>query len=272
MNAMQKRIIDKLNTLSYATIFVLWGASVIIFALIYFTLSYSSTDGLAGLGYASPLPRMWAAIYFSIITATNTGYGDIAPLGFSRLFAAVEAVSGLFLFALFMAKLVSLRQDLTIQHMHRLSFEGTFHDVREDLHMIRGDFDKIIGIVREEGTLGVSEWKLLRVAYQHATSLVRDIPHFYDPEHHLYHIDARREMLLIEAVERTLHRLDGVLDVFGSAGIDWKREPDMAEQLHKLMSAFDAVLPRWKVAATRASLEGLETLSNVVAAMKARLA
>jgi hypothetical protein len=41
------------------------------------------------------------ALYFSIVTFTSLGYGDIRPVGIAKLFAGCEAVSGLFLTSLF---------------------------------------------------------------------------------------------------------------------------------------------------------------------------
>jgi hypothetical protein len=41
------------------------------------------------------------ALYFSIVTFTSLGYGDIRPVGIAKLFAGCEAVTGLFLTSLF---------------------------------------------------------------------------------------------------------------------------------------------------------------------------
>jgi hypothetical protein len=40
-------------------------------------------------------------IYFSVVTFTTLGYGDIAPIGWARLVATIEAFSGTFILALF---------------------------------------------------------------------------------------------------------------------------------------------------------------------------
>jgi hypothetical protein len=43
----------------------------------------------------------WQALYFSVITFTSVGYGDIQPIGITRAFASIEALLGIFLISLF---------------------------------------------------------------------------------------------------------------------------------------------------------------------------
>ncbi|WP_210683599.1 potassium channel family protein, partial [Marivibrio halodurans] len=46
-------------------------------------------------------PDRLAAVYFSIVTITTLGYGDFSPRQPLRLLAAMEAVSGLIVFGIF---------------------------------------------------------------------------------------------------------------------------------------------------------------------------
>ena len=51
--------------------------------------------------------RNWLdCIYFSVVTFTTLGYGDLTPLGWSRIVAAVEAFTGSFSLALFVVLFV----------------------------------------------------------------------------------------------------------------------------------------------------------------------
>jgi hypothetical protein len=77
-------------------------------ALIYFFLDTTSSSPL----YADTNGQMFYvleflnAIYFSVVTFTTLGYGDISPVGVARLVAAVEAFIGSFMMALFVVVFV----------------------------------------------------------------------------------------------------------------------------------------------------------------------
>jgi tetratricopeptide (TPR) repeat protein len=45
-------------------------------------------------------------MYFSVVTVTTVGYGDMSPVGWARLFASIESILGLITFGLLVAVLV----------------------------------------------------------------------------------------------------------------------------------------------------------------------
>jgi voltage-gated potassium channel len=59
---------------------------------------------------AEPIGRRSALVYFSFVTLTTAGYGDIVPAtGLTRIAAALEAVMGQFYLAILVAGLVGVR-------------------------------------------------------------------------------------------------------------------------------------------------------------------
>lgn len=60
------------------------------------------------------------SIYFSVITITTLGYGDITPVTeTARLLSAVEALSGLVLIGLFLNSLAHRRMESEEEHRHK---------------------------------------------------------------------------------------------------------------------------------------------------------
>ena len=60
------------------------------------------TYGFLTEGSVAFRPSYFEAFYFSIVTFTTLGYGDIAPIGAARSLAAAEAFSGIFIMPLFL--------------------------------------------------------------------------------------------------------------------------------------------------------------------------
>ena len=85
-------------------------AIIFVFATLYFFSGLSfSGDSLA----FDPEASLWAnvkiffsALYFSVVTFTTLGYGDLAPIGVARALAAFEAFIGSFTLALFVVVFV----------------------------------------------------------------------------------------------------------------------------------------------------------------------
>jgi len=83
---------------------------LISFTLLFFLsgLSYQGQEigynGQASL--AQNIDELLSCGYFSIVTFTTLGYGDITPTGFSRVLASVEALFGSFTLALFVVVFV----------------------------------------------------------------------------------------------------------------------------------------------------------------------
>jgi voltage-gated potassium channel Kch len=88
-----------------------FSLSMIVFcALMYFLFGISYQDEILSINFSNSLPDNISAllnsIYFSVVTFTTLGYGDITPVGFSRFIATIEAFTGSFSLALFVVVFV----------------------------------------------------------------------------------------------------------------------------------------------------------------------
>ncbi|MFC3032364.1 ion channel [Pseudoalteromonas fenneropenaei] len=83
---------------------------IFICAICYFFLGVSFQDQLlvfnAKASWQDNLSALLNSCYFSVVTFTTLGYGDITPVGVSRFVAALEAFTGSFTLALFVVVFV----------------------------------------------------------------------------------------------------------------------------------------------------------------------
>ena len=101
-----------------------------------------------------PVPRnalgLLTSIYFSFVTATSVGYGDVVPVGLTRLLAILEAVTAMLLFGAVVSKFVSGRQERLVAEIHRLTFEERIERVQANLHAVISDLSLLIEACSDE--------------------------------------------------------------------------------------------------------------------------
>ncbi|HHC75060.1 MAG TPA: two pore domain potassium channel family protein [Thiothrix sp.] len=79
-------------------VFVAHVLEMLVFAVLYLSLiPFERFGGLQGNFPVNFVPNFADAFYFSCITYTSLGFGDIVPTGWIRLIAGLEALLGLVL-------------------------------------------------------------------------------------------------------------------------------------------------------------------------------
>ncbi len=92
----------------YILIGILWGCIYSLFALVLPDAFYMAHVAVQTKSYAD-VAKMPEFIYYSFITLTTLGYGDIVPvLPAAQSFATLEAISGQFYLTVLVARLVAL--------------------------------------------------------------------------------------------------------------------------------------------------------------------
>jgi Ion channel len=133
------RFVDTLADRSISQLFVLWVEVVVLGGAAYWLLGWWQRSALltGGQAVGSGFNGFLTAVYFSAVTATSVGYGDIVPTGAARVLAILEAITGLILFGSVVSKFVSRRQELVIGEIHHIAFEDRLGRVRTNLLLVR---------------------------------------------------------------------------------------------------------------------------------------
>lgn len=129
---------ELVSRVSTVQLFLIWIGTVMLCGCGYWLASLLGEHGLAEAG--SPLGTdirgLASSIYFSFVTATSLGYGDIVPIGGARVLAVTESVAALLLFGAVVAKFVSHRQDELVLEIHRVTFDERLDRVQSNLHLV----------------------------------------------------------------------------------------------------------------------------------------
>ena len=135
------RFLDALGDRSVGALFRLWVEIVLLCGVAYWGLGWLDRASLAtnGSPVGTGVHGLLAALYFSAVTATSVGYGDIVPTGAARLLAIVESAGGLILFGCVVSKFVSRRQEALIGEIHHIAFEDRLDRVRTNLLLVRAE-------------------------------------------------------------------------------------------------------------------------------------
>ena len=138
-------LLDLIESLSTAQIFFVWLGMVLVCGGLYWLTGFSHRPGLVDSGrpIAGTLDGLLSALYFSFVTTTSVGYGDVLPLGPVRILSIFEAVTGLLIFGALVAKFVSRRQDQLVRDIYAVTFETRLDRVQTNLHLVLSELQSI---------------------------------------------------------------------------------------------------------------------------------
>ncbi len=91
---------------------------------------------------ACPDSKILSGLYFSAITFTTVGYGDITPHGLGRLVSVLNALSGLFTTAVLIGKISSERQSATLHLLHTSDVERRLAGFSADLAEVESNLSE----------------------------------------------------------------------------------------------------------------------------------
>jgi hypothetical protein len=151
------------------------------------------------------------SIYFSFVTSSSLGYGDITPQGVSKILVIFEVIFGLSVLSLFVSKLVTRKQELLLQSIYHTSFEQKSHNLRAGLYHLREGLELLMQKI-ENSTIGKNELtdginlKLLSF-YTHISELIE----LLNDDNHIKVLDKEKLILHLLLSLKTFNNLFVIL-------------------------------------------------------------
>jgi hypothetical protein len=147
------RMADFVDRQSTPRLFMTWLGMTLAFGIVYWLAGLLHHSGLLedGRWVDGSKHGLWSAVYFSFVTVTSVGYGDVVPRGLARVAAVLEAVTGLLIFGAVVAKFVSRRQDEVVREIHRVTFDERIDRIQTNLHMLLSEL-QTIAMLYDDGT------------------------------------------------------------------------------------------------------------------------
>ncbi len=108
---------------------LIWILIAVAFGFLYYLLPGELINSRTG----EPISKILEFIYFSFVTILTIGYGDISAVGFIRSLTAIEGLIGWVLFGLIVYKVVSVKEDVILREIHKLSNDQYLSRIRNFL-------------------------------------------------------------------------------------------------------------------------------------------
>ncbi len=217
------KVSDWLDRLSFPLIFLIWISIIIIFGILYHSLDSPNTY-LLTTADQNTRPGILNTIYFSFVTATTTGFGDIIPFGFYRFIAIIEVILGLILLAVVTSKLVSIRQHAILSELYEISFNEKVNRLRSSLLLFRQNISNLIFGV-EEGTMRrtkIRDIELYADSFEETLKEIRDLVLKRGRSGYSKTIDTTNTELLLNSILQSLERFVELIKILEQNQMKWK--------------------------------------------------
>ncbi len=234
------RLIDKA---SFKEVLLFWIVFMFLFGCIYFSLTVVSDAVLYRGKVVQPsFGSFFLMQYFSFITSVSAsqGYGDIFPLGLARFFAVLEAITGLLLFGMLIAKLVSVKQEVILEEVYSISHDEKLSRVRSTINDYTLDMNKVMDKIHQ----GLITKRSIKESWVHLYTLsksLQDLNHLiFNPKResseYVKTLDFNQLDLLIVGMTSALQKTVQFLDLVDQRKLEIDRT-HVAETLSAIYGA-----------------------------------
>ncbi len=220
------RLIDRT---SFSQVFTLWIVIIIIFSLIYFFLASLPGNSLnvGGEIVQYNTEGFINSLYFSFITATSLGYGDVIPMGISKFLSGFEVILGLIIYGVLISKIVGVKQEVLLEEVYEISYEEVIDRLRSGLYLFRSDINRMLEKV-ETDTIKHREIEDLWILFSGLDTTLTNIKNLIVPKQSekYYHkrIDVFRLELFLNSVQLSMSKIAYLVRTLKSHKLNWRNE------------------------------------------------
>ncbi|MBU0536006.1 MAG: potassium channel family protein, partial [Nanoarchaeota archaeon] len=251
-----KTFIDRL---SFMHILLIWVFVVLCFGMAYYFFSGASSH-LIYTADKSDVGDISDSIYFSFVTATTTGFGDILPSGSFKVIVIFEVLAGLLLLALVTSKLVSIKQDVILTEIYEISFNEKMNRMRSSLLLFRQNLSRVISNI-DSGNIRKRELSDLYIPLSSFDDILNEILSLFTnsgKNHFTKKVDSLNAELILNSIVHSLDKLSELISFMNNRKLEWKREVT-ANLITKCITITDKIFE--KIASSKSVPE--KTMSDI---------
>ncbi len=227
---------------TFVDIFLLWLTAVMCFGFVYYFFADNSSYLYSSI-FQKPVVKFMDHIYFSFITATTTGFGDITPVGNFKIVAIFQVILGLLLLAVVTSKLVSIKQDIILSEVYEISFYEKINRLRSSLLLFRQNISRILPRI-EERVITKREVHDIYIYIVPLVDTLQEIEQIVEkPEEGAIFtkvVDSVNTELIFSSVIHSLEKLHELIVALNHSRQEWRRDLTVG-MIQKVMQ-FDTLL------------------------------
>lgn len=137
------KLLFRLSDISLKLIVALLIFVIILFSIAYYILAFSN-NGLVFSHETSAQVSFLNCVYFSVVTISSLGYGDMRPQGLSKILSCLEVLMGLGFLGLMVAKIASLKQDYQLRRVYSFMTKQFLDDFYESLNICHQGYKELL--------------------------------------------------------------------------------------------------------------------------------
>jgi hypothetical protein len=268
--------IDFIDKTSFLWVFVFWMMIIIIFGIGYFMLAINPDNSLIYRGNVlkPDAEGLYDSIYYSFITVTTTGYGDISPSGLSKLFSIFEVILGVIIEGILVSKLVGLKQETILEEIYNINYEEAFTNYRRGLSLVRTDIVMIMEKI-ENKTIKQRELRDLWIIFSGLDGTLTNIKNIIIPSkkdtYYNKKLDVSKVELILSSMKLTLHKVLELIRTLKHRDLDWREELLLTSLYYDVQVVKDVIEYESKRSVDRKVIDKLNALRILIDELEAEL-